>query len=148
VIHTPEILEAHLQLEHSFVSHLYHCQYSQFYKALALIEQDLKADRFFFSHYRFYVREMRVIAYSQLLESYSSVTVDSMAKSFGVTKEFIDLDVSKFIAAGRLHCVIDKVNGVLETNRPNTTNAQYQNCIKQGDLLLNRIQKLSRVIHV
>jgi 26S proteasome regulatory subunit N7 len=52
------------------------------------------------------------------------------------------------IASGRLNAVIDKVGGIIETNRPDAKNAQYQDAIKQGDLLLNRIQKLSRVINV
>lgn len=39
-----------------------------------------------------------------------------------------------------------QVGGVVETNRPDTKNAQYQACIKQGDLLLNRVQKLGRVV--
>ena len=55
-------------------------------------------------------------------------------------------ELSRFIAAGKLHCKIDKVAGVLETNRPDSKNALYQATIKQGDFLLNRIQKLSRVI--
>lgn len=55
-------------------------------------------------------------------------------------------ELSRFIAAGKLHCKIDKVAGVLETNRPDAKNALYQSTIKQGDFLLNRIQKLSRVI--
>ncbi|THG07578.1 hypothetical protein TEA_014688 [Camellia sinensis var. sinensis] len=55
-------------------------------------------------------------------------------------------ELSCFIAAGKLHCKIDKVAGVLETNRPDAKNALYQATIKQGDFLLNRIQKLSRVI--
>ncbi|CAI7866116.1 unnamed protein product [Closterium sp. NIES-54] len=57
-------------------------------------------------------------------------------------------ELSLFIASGRLNCKIDKVAGVLETNRPDARNAQYQSVLKQGDLLLNRIQKLSRVIDV
>lgn len=55
-------------------------------------------------------------------------------------------ELSRFISAGKLHCKIDKVAGVLETNRPDSKNALYQSTIKQGDFLLNRIQKLSRVI--
>jgi 26S proteasome regulatory subunit N7 len=115
---------------------------------VAKIEALLKYDRLLHKHYRFYVREMRIIAYAQLLESYRSLTIESMSTSFGVSEEFIDRDLSKFISAGRLHCVIDKVGGIVETNRPDCKNAQYQACIKQGDLLLNRIQKLSRVINV
>jgi 26S proteasome regulatory subunit N7 len=56
--------------------------------------------------------------------------------------------VSRFISAGRLNAVIDKVAGIIETNRPDAKNSQYQASIKSGDLLLNRIQKLSRVINV
>ncbi|KAJ2681579.1 proteasome regulatory particle subunit [Coemansia sp. RSA 1285] len=91
---------------------------------------------------------MRIRGYAQLLESYLSLTTKSMADSFGVTQAFIDKDLSRFIAAGRLHCVIDKVGGVVETNRPDTKNAQYQTTIKQGDILLNRIQKLSGIVSI
>jgi 26S proteasome regulatory subunit N7 len=38
------------------------------------------------------------------------------------------------------------VAGVIETTRPDAKNSQYQAAIKQGDALLNRLQKLSKVI--
>ena len=62
-----------------------------------------------------------------------------------------------------------QVGGIVITNRPDSKNAQYQSCIKQGDILLNRcgwgllivfivnivliflifrVQKLSRVINI
>ncbi|CAK8698522.1 26S proteasome non-ATPase regulatory subunit 6-like [Clavelina lepadiformis] len=127
---------------------LYDCQYAQFFSSLAQVEINLKEDRYFHAHYRYYVREMRILAYTQLLESYRSLTLDYMAQAFGVTVEFIDKELSHFIAVGRLHCKIDKVGGVVETNRPDSKNWQYQETIKKGDLLLNRVQKLSRVINI
>jgi 26S proteasome regulatory subunit N7 len=135
-------------LLNEFVNSLYECKYAAFYVKLAELEQVLKSDRLFNPHYRFYIREMRVKAYTQLLESYSSLTLNYMARAFGVTDVFIDKELHRFIAAGRLHCKIDKVSGVVETNRPDNKNGQYQATIKQGDLLLNRIQKLSRVINI
>lgn len=57
-------------------------------------------------------------------------------------------ELSRYIAAGRLHCKIDKVGGIVETNRPDSKNWQYQAVIKHGDILLNRVQKLSRVINI
>ena len=57
-------------------------------------------------------------------------------------------DLSQFISMGRLSCSIDKVNGIVSSTRPDTKNAQYQATIKQGDLLLNRVQKLSRVTNI
>nr|CAB3265245.1 26S proteasome non-ATPase regulatory subunit 6 [Phallusia mammillata] len=127
---------------------LYDCHYAQFFLRLAEVETVMKRDRYFNPHYRFYIREMRVLAYTQLLESYRSLTLEYMAQAFGVTVEFIDHELSRFIAVGRLHCKIDKVGGVVETNRPDSKNWQYQETIKKGDLLLNRIQKLSRVINL
>lgn len=117
-------------------------------KPTAAIEQSLKLDRILAAHYRYYIREMRIIAYAQLLESYRSVTIESMAHSFGVSEEFIDSDLSRFIASGRLNAVIDKVGGIVETNRPDAKNAQYQAAIKQGDALLNRVQKLASYVAV
>lgn len=57
-------------------------------------------------------------------------------------------ELSRFVAANRVNCLIDKVGGIIETTRPDTRNAQYMETLKQGDLLLTRIQKLSRVINV
>jgi 26S proteasome regulatory subunit N7 len=159
VIMAPEVLEVIHEMPHlaDYANSFYNCQYDKFFsalgnvpllKALAALEADLKSDRYLFAHYKFYVREMRITIYNQLLQSYQSLTIESMAKSFGVSEDWIDSDLSKFISLGRVNAVIDKVGGVIETNRPDAKNAQYQSVIKQGDVLLNRIQKLSRVINV
>ena len=53
----------------------------------------------FHSHYHYYVREMRILGYSQLLESYSyrSLTLQYMANAFGVSETFIDKEVIHYI---------------------------------------------------
>ncbi|XP_012438982.1 26S proteasome non-ATPase regulatory subunit 6 homolog [Gossypium raimondii] len=148
VVDAPEILTVIGKIPHlsEFLNSLYNCQYKSFFLAFAGLTEQIKMDRCLHLHFRFYMREIRTVVYSQFLESYKSVTIEAMAKAFGVTVEFIDQELSRFIAAGKLHCKIDKVAGVLETNRPDAKNALYQVTIKQGDFLLNRIQKLSRVI--
>jgi 26S proteasome regulatory subunit N7 len=142
-----EVLHSQPEVK-GFLMSLYDCKYAEFFKHLATIETGMKEDRLLAPHYRYYVREMRIKAYTQLLESYSSLTLKYMADSFGVSESFIDKELHRFIAAGRLHCKIDKVAGVVETTRPDNKNWQYQATIKQGDILLNRIQKLSRVINI
>jgi len=58
---------------------------------LATLEQThLLPSRLLAPHARFYVREMRILAYAQLLQSYSSLTLDSLAHAFGVTVDFVD----------------------------------------------------------
>ncbi|PHZ08256.1 PCI-domain-containing protein [Rhizopus microsporus ATCC 52813] len=151
ILDAPEVLEVISDIPHleDYMNSLYNCQYSQFFRSLAKVEEaHLRSSRYLLPHMRYYTREMRILAYAQLLESYRSLTVASMAQAFGVSEDYIDRDLYKFIAAGRLNCVIDKVNGIIETNRPDAKNAQYQSVIKHGDVLLNRIQKLSRVIDV
>ncbi|KAL2651148.1 hypothetical protein R1flu_019276 [Riccia fluitans] len=150
VVDAPEILTVigKIPFLSDFLNALYSCQYKTFFHAFAGLTDQIRLDRYLFPHFRYYMREVRVVAYSQFLESYKSVTMEAMAKAFGVSINFLDMELSRFIAAGRLTCKIDKVAGVLETNRLDAKNALYQSTIKQGDFLLNRIQKLSRVVDV
>jgi len=150
VIKGSEILECLHQLPmlKKYLNSLYECQYGEFFTSLTEIEQILLSDRLLSRHCVYYIRHMRVMAYSQLLESYRSLTLQYMADAFSVSVGFIDKELSRFIAAGKLNCKIDKVGGIVETNRPDSKNYQYQAVIKQGDALLNRIQKLSRVINL
>lgn len=115
---------------------------------LAAVEDVLKYDRYLHLHYRYYIREMRIIAYSQLLESYRGLTLASMAEAFGVTADYIDRELSRFIANKQLNCVIDKVKGIVETSRADAKGNFRRSSLKQGDLLINRMQKLSRVINI
>ena len=54
---------------------------------------------------------------AQFLDSYKSVTLESMAQSFGVSVAFIDRELADFIVTNRLTAKIDKVAGIVETNR-------------------------------
>ena len=110
------------------------------------VESILHGDRYFQPHLSFWMRELHILAYKQFLDSYQSVTLQAMANSFGVSIDFVDHHASRFIAAGRLSAKIDKYGGVILTNRPDLKNAQYRETIQKGDLLLNRIQKLARVV--
>lgn len=150
VIKGSEVLEIlhNERVVREFVFSLYECRYADFFKALALVEDMLTNDRYFHAHVSYYVREMRIMAYSQLLESYSSLTLQYMATAFGVSVEFIDKELARFICLGRLHAKIDKVSGTVETSRADSRTFQYQCAIKQGDLLLNRTKKLSRIINI
>lgn len=119
---------------------LYKSSYAAFFVALADVEQTyLVTNPILAPHARYYVREMRIKAYQQLLESYRSLTLERMSRSFGVSEAFIDRDLSRFIASGRIACTIDKVSGVITTDKLSSQNktAIYEQFLKQGDLLLS-----------
>ncbi|KAI0477645.1 26S proteasome subunit RPN7-domain-containing protein [Xylariaceae sp. FL0804] len=133
------------------VNSLYNGNYRLFFQALALVEEQfLTQDRYLFEHRGWFIREMRLRAYQQLLQSYRVVGLESMAGDFGVTVDFLDRDLAKFIAGGRIPCTIDRVSGkgVIETNRPDDKNKQYQDVVKQGDQLITKLQKYGQAVRL
>ncbi|KHJ33463.1 putative proteasome regulatory particle subunit [Erysiphe necator] len=133
------------------VRSLYTGSYQSFFGALAEVETGfLRQDRYLYEHHGWFVREMRLRAYQQLLQSYRVVGLESMANDFGVSVEFLDNDLAKFIAAQRIPCTIDRVNGqgVIETNRPDNKNKQYSDVVKQGDQLITKLQKYGQAVRL
>jgi len=131
------------------VNSLYTCDYKSFFMGLAEVEQRfLTRDRIMAEHKAWYVREMRRRAYAQLLESYRVVSLKNMADAFGVKEDWLDKDLSKFIPPKKLNCTIDRVNGVIETNRPDDKNRQYQEIVKSGDELLTNLQKFGQAVRL
>ncbi|KAL3775461.1 hypothetical protein ACHAWO_004555 [Cyclotella atomus] len=125
---------------------LYECNYKAFLSTLVAIQPHLIANRYLQPHSGYILRELHILAYRQFLDSYQSVTLDSMAASFGVSSSFLDGQLSRFIASGRLTAKIDNVGGIVETMKTDWKNARYREMIVKGDALLNRIQKLGRVV--
>ncbi|KZV97949.1 hypothetical protein EXIGLDRAFT_713376 [Exidia glandulosa HHB12029] len=79
----PEVTQVLLEVTDlaDYTKSLYECHYDKFFVALATLEQKfLMPSRLLRAHARYYVREMRILAYAQLLESYRSLTLESMAR--------------------------------------------------------------------
>ena len=87
-------------------------------------------------------REMRIKAYSQMLRSYLSMKLEIFAAEFGVSVEFIEKELETFIAQGRLHCQIDKVNGIIMNSHKDKRNDLYVTLIKDGDVVVEKVQRL------
>jgi len=154
IVDSPEVLSVlstHKELEPISImtNSLYTGDYATFLRALADVEvQFLRPSPYLAVHSAFYVREMRCRAYSQLLESYMSLNLRSMASTFGVSTEYLEADLARLIPQKKLNCVVDKVHGVIITNRPDMKNAQYQQLIKQGDALLTKLQKYGAAVRM
>ena len=73
------------------VRSLYIGNYQAFFLALAAVEENfLSQDRYLYEHRVWFVREMRLRGYQQLLQSYRIVSLKSMATDFGVSVDFLD----------------------------------------------------------
>ena len=149
VLTSPEILSTIDSIPHlrSYLFSLYRTHYADFFHSLADLSPQLLRDQFLSAHVTYYLREIRIVAYQQFLESYRTATLTSMAGAFGVSREFMDAELFRFIGAGRVNAKIDAVQGVVETNRPDDKQQQYDKLVQAGDALLNRIQNLTRVVN-
>lgn len=75
----------------NLVNSLYTGNYKSFFIALGAVEENfLSQDRYLYEHRRWFVREMRLRAYQQLLQSYRVVGLESMANEFGVSVDYLD----------------------------------------------------------
>lgn len=75
----------------NLVNSLYIGNYKSFFVALGAVEESfLSQDRYLYEHRSWFVREMRLRAYQQLLQSYKVVGLKSMANDFGVSVDFLD----------------------------------------------------------
>ncbi|CAG9767493.1 unnamed protein product [Ceutorhynchus assimilis] len=150
IITNPDVLQA-LHENPSLkelVFSLYNCKYKDFFNRLAEVELEMQHDMLLQPHYKFYVREMKIKSYDQLLSTYISLNISYMAQQFGVTDEYIEKDVSEYIAARRLNYKIDKVSGKIHNISRERKAVMFEKIIRHGDLLLNRIQKFSKVINI
>lgn len=124
---------------------LYDGRYADYFVAVEGLEHTIATDSHLSTHLNWIIREIRIVAYQQFLLSYRSVTLQSMATTFGVSADFLDKELFRFIGSGRLSAKIDRVSGVVETVKADTKNRLYADMIQHGDALLNRVQKLTRV---
>lgn len=150
VVHSPDILAVirDIPFLRQYLDSFYNCDYKAFFEAFVEIIDTVRNDIYLSAHANYFIKEMRLVAYRQYLESFKSVTIENMARSFGVSADFIDKELSNFIYIGKINCKIDKVSGVIETNRPNRKAELFANTVKQSDALLNRVQKLARALDI
>jgi len=135
----------HLQ---TFLNSFYEGEYAEFFKELFFIIQVLKNDNYLSKHYNYFINEMRIKVYSQFLQSYKTVTIENMANVFGVTTNFIDNELSNFISQGRINAKIDKVLGIIECSHNEQNIDLYQTTIRESDILISKIHKLSKLLEI
>ena len=135
----------HLQ---TFLNSFYDGEYSKFFEELYYIIEIIKRDFYLSKHYNFFINEMRIKVYSQFLQSYKTVTIENMANVFGVSTNFIDSELSNFISQGRINAKIDKVSGIIECSHNEQNIDLYQTTIRESDILISKIHKLSKLLEI
>ena len=150
IIENSDVLSCINDIPHleKFLNTFYDGEYAQFFKELYFIIQVLKKDFYLSKHYNYFINEMRIKVYSQFLQSYKTVTMENMATVFGVSTNFIDNELSNFISQGRINAKIDKVSGIIECNHNEQNIDLYQATIRDSDILISKIHKLSKLLEI
>lgn len=148
VVDSPEVVSVNNGSLNELVAAIYNCRYKNVFTALEHVCHDMRKNVFLTAHVNYVFREIRVMVFNQFLDSYSSVTLKSMSSAFRIPLHVLDAMLCTFINNERVSCKIDRVTGSVVTFRGDATNFQYHKLLKNGDLLLNRIQKLSRSVEM
>lgn len=146
IVDSPEVISADVSDIYGLVTAIHSCRYRAVFPALDAVCQHQRRLVFVSAHVNYFFREVRVLVFTQFLDSYSSVTLQSMSNVFGIPVQVLDQMLGTLISNERIACKIDRQNNSVRTYRGDTTNFDYHKIVKNGDLLLNRIQKLSRLI--
>ena len=150
IIDNSDVLSCINEIPHlqKFLNTFYDGEYGEFFHELYYIIQVLKKDFYLSKHYNYFINEMRIKVYSQFLQSYKTVTIDNMANVFGVSTNFIDSELSNFISQGRINAKIDKVSGIIECSHNEQNVDLYQTTIRESDILISKIHKLSKLLEI
>eukprot|EP00755_Sulcionema_specki_P006549 Sspe_Gene.35768::Locus_17314_Transcript_1_1_Confidence_1.000_Length_1068::g.35768::m.35768/K03037/PSMD6, RPN7; 26S proteasome regulatory subunit N7 len=86
ILTSSEVLQAFpdLPFMKKFVHSLYDCKYNEFFGALDTVCDEMQKHVYTASHVNYFYREMRLLAFKQFLQSYRSVTLQSMADAFSL----------------------------------------------------------------
>lgn len=148
IIDSPEVISADAADAYQLAHAVYNCKYKRIFPALYAVCEHIRQSCFLSAHVNYFFREARALVFTQFLVSYSRVTLTSMSNAFNLPEAALDELLSTMISNERLPCRMDRVNGSITTYRGDTTNFDYHRLIKNGDLLLNRLQKLTRLIEI
>ena len=133
------------EVTRNFLDSYYRCKYNEFFPRLLSLHEKIQGDEYLSVHQKFILRKSRIVIYSQFLESYKTVTLKNMAISFGVSVDFIDKELSNLIAAKKLNCKIDKLEGIVNIQKFDSRVAKFDEILRQGDMLIEKMHKLARI---
>lgn len=85
VIHSSDIKAVITDKLKVFLESFYNCEYKPFFDAFVDILEQVEKDLYLKEHVDYFAKEMRLVAYLQFLNAFKSVTIENMARAFGVS---------------------------------------------------------------
>lgn len=121
------------------VNCVYHCDYNSLIESLIPFLDEINNDIFLNGQIDFFVREVKVKIYKQLLESYRSLSIDLFCDILRVSDEYVERDLCDFITDQRLDCVIDRVHRIVHVKEK--VDLGDAELVNRGEQLMRFVQK-------
>lgn len=118
---------------------LFDCNYCDFMGSLHAFCASVQDDVFVGRFVDFFCKEMKLRAYRQILESYQSMSLGVMAKTFGVDVGFVERDLSRLIVEGRMFCMIDRVSGIVDIEEKACS--EVESVVSRGGNVVRKVKK-------
>lgn len=95
---------------YNLIQSIHGCNYFHIFKQCIEFCEENVSDIFIGDKISHFLNEIKIRSYSQLLESYSSIKLQSMAETFCISENYLERDLNQFIINERLNCMIDKID--------------------------------------
>lgn len=115
ILKSTDVIEVKNKCEKAYglVQALQSCYYDTVFLKMTDFCTEFNSDVFIGERMMFFMEEIKIRVYNQLLESYSSIRLNSMAEAFCVSEEYLENDLNQFIVNERLNCMLDKVDNMV-----------------------------------
>lgn len=141
ILKSTDIIEMreHCNTAYKLIQYIHGCQYFNIFKQCIEFCEENISDIFIGDKMGYFLNEIKIRSYNQLLESYSSIKLKSMAETFCISEDYLEKDLNQFIINERLNCMIDKIDQMVLVRECERSLAD-----KLGDLsyqILNYVEK-------
>lgn len=144
IILSSDVLEVRASVETGFrlVESFYNCDYPSLFPNLVRFLDTIAQETYLAKYTNLFCREVKLGAYRQLLQSYQSLSLESLAGIFGVSSEYVEKDLVNYIVADGLMCKIDKVDMTVFVVKKESD--RVGELLVSGDELMKMIKKRLR----
>ncbi|EPR78698.1 26S proteasome non-ATPase regulatory subunit [Spraguea lophii 42_110] len=141
ILNGSHILEAgeDIQSGYLLVESLYNCAYEQIFYNLIQFSELCRKNIFLAKKVHNFINQIKIRAYQQLLHSYSSINLQSMADIFQISLGYLENDLTRFIVDQKLFCSIDRTEMVVYVK--DSKIELFEKIAEKGEKLLTFIEK-------
>ncbi|TBU06461.1 subunit Rpn7 of 26S proteasome, partial [Hamiltosporidium magnivora] len=142
ILQSSEVMEAinKFPFAYKLVESFYKCNYRTIFYEISDFAENIRNETFLSSLINYFVYEMKSRVYQQLLLSYKSLHIETMASIFGVSVEYLEKDLIKYIVDKKVSCRIDRITMSVSACKSEIDYNSY--VVESSDEMLRMMRKI------